>query len=365
MYTGVLIGHPLMNQCTKFLSRHKPLTHKDWLKRMQQVPEVDMDIDFYGSGPTIDALEHKMATLLGKEKALFVHKGMVGQNSALMEYAKRTGNKKIAIHPQSHIQVDESLAYAELMCLEAVYFGKEKAAIDVDDIKSLPDTLATICVELPVRRAGFKLPHWHTLTELQSFSQKHGIPLHFDGARLFESADFWKKSYSEVAALCDSVYVSLYKMLGAAAGGIIAGDEEFISSLKVWRSRFGGDMFTAFPYVLSALWGLDHYLPRVSEFNSRAYKLAEHIAEAFGPQAIPWPVQCSGFVVELPVSVNTLENHALALAEKEKIWLFDRIYNAGVNKSRFEIQVGDALDEWSDEEVICKLGQCLSRVRSV
>ena len=360
MYKGVLIGHPLMNQCSKYLSRHRPLSQRQWLERIQQVPEVDLNIDFYNAGPAIEILERKVAALLGKQKALFFHKGMVAQNSALMEYTLRAKNKKIAIHPQSHIQVDESLAYEKLMGLEVEFFGRQNAAITVQDIQSLPHSLAAICVELPVRRAGFKLPEWHTLKELQRFSNHCEIPVHFDGARILESVDYWDKSYDEVSALCDSVYVSLYKTLGAAAGGVIAGNEEFISSLSVWRSRFGGDMYTAFPYVLSALWGLEHYLPRISEFNQRALKLAQQIANAFGPATIPNPVQCSGFVVELPVSANTLEIRALSLAERENIWLFDRIYDSGGNTSRFEIQVGDALDDWDNVEVIAALAKCIS-----
>ena len=118
-------------------------------------------------------------------------------------------------------------------------------------------------------------------------------------------------------------------MLGAAAGGIIAGSEEFIESLKPWRSRFGGDMFTAFPYVLSALWGLEHYLPRISEFNQRAQNLSQLIAQNIGSEALPNPVQSCGFIVELPIDMVKLEQRALALAESERIWLFDRLYDAG------------------------------------
>ncbi|MCH2055833.1 MAG: threonine aldolase family protein [Thalassotalea sp.] len=319
---------------------------------MGEVPEANLALDFYNTGPAIDVLESKMANLLGKEKALFVQKGMVGQNSALMEYAKRSGSDKIAIHP-------ESLAYQELMGLNAIHLGKKGSAIEAADIAKLPTSIAAVCVELPTRRAGFKLPEWQTLQALKDFSVTHNIPIHFDGARLFESADYWQKSPAEVAALSDSVYVSLYKMLGAAAGGIIAGSEEFIESLKPWRSRFGGDMFTAFPYVLSALWGLEHYLPRISEFNPRAQSLSQLIAQNIGAEALPDPVQTCGFIVELQIDMVTLEQRALALAENERIWLFDRLYDAGEDKSRFEVQVGDALDHWSDTEVVAKLMQLL------
>lgn len=341
-----------MSTCKKFLTRHKPLTHRQWLKRMELSSAIDLEIDFFNSGPTIEMLERKLATLLGKEKALFVNKGMVGQHCALLHWSKLSESNKIAIHPQSHIAVDENDAYKELLGLDEVLFGKTDFSFSAADIDKLPSDLAAICIELPIRRAGFKLPSWQDLELLAHFANVQQIPLHIDGARLFEAACFWDKPYEKVASLGDSVYVSLYKTLGAAGGGVIAGDSDFIDDLKQWRSRMGGDLFTAFPYVLTALWGLDNYLPRIPEFHQRAITLSNVIANRLGSQAIPNPVQCNGFLVELAVSSNTLEQRALALAEKEKIWLFDRIFDLGPERCRFEIQVGDALDDWRDDELV-------------
>lgn len=360
MYSGLLLGHPLMSECKRFLTRHKPLTHRQWLDRIEQTKEFNLTADFFNSGPTIDALEQRMAKLLGKESALFVPKGMMGQNSALLQWASQTNRQKIAIHPQSHIHVDEELAYKELMGLDAVMFGQENQAITKTDIDALPTDLSTITIEIPTRRAGFKLPDWQDLLYLKSFSQQHQIPIHIDGARLLEASYYWEKSYKEVAAIGDSVYVSLYKTLGAAAGGIIAGDKSFIDQLIPWRTRFGGDLFTAFPYVLTALWGLENYLPRISEFHQRALSLSNLIKAKLGNDAIPNPVQCNGFIVQLPINADLLEERALSLAKERKIWLFDRIYNVGEDTSQFEIQVGDALDDWEDEELVLELLKLVS-----
>lgn len=352
MYQGVLLGHPLMATCNKFLNRHKPLTHKQWLQRIEQCAELDLDIDFYNNGPAIQLLEQKMASVLGKERALFVHKGMVGQHSVLMHWSSHSQHKKIAIHPQSHMQIDEHLAYKELLGLEAEMFGQIDQAINNKDINMLPRELSTICIELPTRRAGFKLPKWQDLIRLKQFSLANNIPLHIDGARLFEAACYYDKPYNDVAALGDSVYVSLYKTLGAAAGGIVAGDADFIEQLKPWRSRLGGDLSTVFPFVLTALWGIEHYLPRVPGFYQRALELANAISLGLGQQAIVNPVQSNGFLVELAINADTLERKALEIAKNKQIWLFDRIFESGPNSCRFELQVGDALDDWQDHEVV-------------
>ena len=350
-----LLGHPLMMECHTFVTRHKPLSHRQWLDRMSAMPEIELAIDFYGNGPLITRLEQRMAELLGKERALFVHKGMVGQLSALKQWSTLKESGTIAIHPQSHLQIDESLAYQELCALQAVMFGQADCAITPADIAALRTDLAAVSVELPTRRAGFRLPQWSTLQRLTAHCKSADIPLHIDGARLFESSCYWQKSYSDVAALADSVYVSLYKTLGAAAGGIIAAEAEFIDSLDCWINRFGATLETVFPYVLTSLWGIDHYLPRIQEFHDRAASLSGRIRQVFGDQSIPLEVQCNGFLVELPVAAKRLRDRALDCAKNENIWMFDRLFEVGENRCRFEIQVGDALDDWTDSALIQKL----------
>lgn len=356
MYNGNLFAHPLSFKCTKFVTRHKPLTHKQWLDRLSSVSDIDLTIDCFNTGPTIEKLEVVVAEMLGKERALFVHKGMVGQNAALKQWSVLQGESVIAVHPQSHIICDESDAYQALFNLEAHVFGQPNAAITASDIAQLPEKLAAIVLELPVRRAGFQLPSLELLDQVRSFASNQKIPLHIDGARLLEAAAYYQLSPAELAQYGDSVYISLYKSLGAMAGGIIAGESEFIDDLVTWRSRQGGDLFTAFPYVLSAFWGIEHYLPRINEFNERASGLAQKLKNEFGDASIPLPVQCNGFLVELPISAERLEERVLNLAQNEGIWICDRIFPQATT-SRIEIQVGDALDDWTDNALIEVLKQ--------
>lgn len=356
MYNGNLFGHPLSFQCDKFVTRHKPLSQRQWLSRLATVSAADSTIDLYSSGPAIEKLESRMAELLGKDSALFVIKGMIGQNSALKQWAKVTGSSTIAVHPNSHIVRDESDAYSALLGLDIVPFGQQGSAVTEQDIGTLPTELAALCLELPVRREGFALPELKVLKQTRAFSQQHKIPVHIDGARLFESAHHYNLSYADVAGYGDSVYVSLYKSLGAMAGGVIAGDSDFVDSLQSWRSRFGGDLFTAFPYVLSALWGLEHYLPRLVEFHQRAKHLAACFVDSFGIQSVPKAVNSNGFLIDLPIAPILFEQKVLQLAKEDKIWLCDRIFAVENNQtSRIEIQVGDALDDWQDSELVSQV----------
>lgn len=352
MNSSVYINQPLRFACDKFLIRHKPKTQRQWLQELLIMPDVDLEIDSFGSGPALELLESKMAKLLGKPRALFLHKGMIGQLCALKYHADTSGCNTIAIHPQSHIQVDELQAYHELLRLNAHFFGTLNKPFTLGDIHQLPSNLAAVCLELPTRHAGFQLPQWQDLETLNRHSKQNGYALHFDGARLFESAPYWNKSYRAITHLADSVYVSLYKSLGAMAGGIIAGDEHFIESLSPWKSRFGGDVNTVFPYVLSALWGIENYLPHIPDYCLRAKQLSQLLTEVFGQQAVPFEVQTNGFVLQLPIEKFFLDRAVLRYADKHKTWLFDKILDGPKRTSRVEIQVGNALKEWSDQEVV-------------
>lgn len=342
--------HPLKQQCTQFLSRHKPVTPAQWLQKMAQSQYSHYQTDFYGEGELVQILEARMAELLGKPRALFCHKGMVGQLSAIKYWTRQKETDHIAFQPDCHMDFDEQSAYRELLHLDARTIGSNKRPLLAEDFP-LDSEVAVISVELPHRRAGFLLPEWQTLNSLHQYCKSSSTALHFDGARLFESAPYWNKTAAEVCALCDSVYVSLYKMFGALAGGIIAAEEDTIEAIRPWKSRMGGDVHTLFPFAISAMIGLDNYLPRINEFNQQAKHLANIIRELFGNESLPFPVQTNSFVVHLPISPEALTNKALSIAEQQGIWLFDTVYETPDGKSKVEIQIGDAFAKWNDTQL--------------
>ena len=129
-------------------------------------------------------------------------------------------------------------------------------------------------LELPLRDAGFLLPTWDELVAFSGACRARGIPLHLDGARIWESAPHLAHPPREVAALADSVYVSFYKGLGGLAGAALAGPEEQVAQARLWRTRMGGTLFSLLPYAVAALRGLDTELPRMPEYHERAVVLA-------------------------------------------------------------------------------------------
>ena len=89
--------------------------------------------------------------------------------------------------------------------------------------------------ELPLRDAGYLLPSWEELSELSQACRDRGVPLHLDGARLWESQPHLGAGLAEIAALSETVYVSFYKGLGGLAGAAVAGPVEVVSAARQWR----------------------------------------------------------------------------------------------------------------------------------
>ena len=108
--------------------------------------------------------------------------------------------------------------------------------------------LGAVLLELPLRDAGYLLPSWDELVAFSQACRERGVPLHLDGARIWESAPHLGHSPAEIAALADSVYVSLYKGLGGLAGAAVAGPEDEVAQARVWRNRMGGTLFSLMPY---------------------------------------------------------------------------------------------------------------------
>lgn len=342
--------HPLKKSCTKFLSRHHPVSPKQWLVALSDSIYSQYEMDFYGQGELLQELEQRIAKLLGKQSAIFCHKGMTGQLSAIKHWTQVKNNSRIAFQPDSHIDFDEQSAWRELLNLKATYIGTNNRPLLVDDVKPMPP-VSVISLELPHRRAGFLLPQWQTLKYLSDLCKQSSIVLHFDGARLFEAAPYWQKFPAEVCSLCDSVYVSLYKMFGALAGGVIAADEETIEAIRPWKSRMAGDVYTLFPYAMSAMMGLDKYLPRITEMREKACHVASIITDILGDDALPYGVQSNSFVVHLPKTPDEITRLSLDIATRQKKWLFDAVYPAPNETTKVEIQIGDAIDLWSDTEI--------------
>ncbi len=298
----------------RYLGMHQQ-PHDHWLEVMNQSKYRKYASDRYNEGPLIDELETRIAALLGKPDAMFFNKGVTCQLAALKVHCKQ--HNQVMLHPQSHIVQDEQDAYQALMGLEGVLVGQMDQPITLEDVQSTNQGVAVLVIELPLRRAGFKLPTWQQLLQLRQWCNEHQVIMHLDGARLWESANYYGLAWASIANLFDSVYVSLYKGLGGMSGAVLAGNAEFLTQCAVWRERLGSNMWSACPALITALHGMDQNLHHISSWVNRAKEIAKALQGIEG--LIVDPPQTNGFQVKTAGNIYQLNNRLKALSTQLEI----------------------------------------------
>lgn len=348
----------LRARCSRWLNGHRPaLSMRESLLALAESPAAGLPLDVYGQGQALQALELQMAALLGKPAARFMHKGVAAQLAALKVWTARRSNLAVALHPQSHIAIDEAEAFEQLLGLRGLRVGFADTPLNVTLLEAgvrdagLP---GVVTVELPLRRGGYRLPDWSELRTISAWCRDRGVPLHFDGARLWEAAAHYERSPAEIAALADSVYVSFYKGLGGLAGCVLAGAEDFIADVDPWQTRLAGNVHTVYPFVLSALQGLRTQLPRMAGYRERARALALLLATRPGWRVAPEPPQVNAFQLHLPAAPERLREGMLQVAAEQGFWLGARATASQVLEggAMVEVVIGDAADDWADGEAL-------------
>jgi len=251
----------------------------------QAIANAEVGDDVYQDDPTVNKLEKIAAEKVGKEAALFVPSGTFGNQLAIMTHTRR-GNEVI-VGKNNHIVVHEVGASAvisgvQLRTLEivnGVMSPKDVLkAIRSDDIHE-PET-GLICVE-NAHGCGAVVP-LSILKEIKEIAENHSIPVHMDGARIFNAAVSSGVNAKEIAACCDSVMFCLSKGLAAPAGSMVAGSKEFIDRARKNRKLMGGGMRQIGILAAAGIIALEKMTDRLAEDHKNAKYLAEELSKLPG-----------------------------------------------------------------------------------
>lgn len=215
-------------------------------KEMRQaMMHAEVGDDVYQDDPTINRLEALAASITGKEKALFVTSGTMGNQLAIMSHTKR-GNE-IIIGASSHIKNYEVGAAAVLSQVSFHLINEVKGTLPKDDIlKAIRGTdihypnTGLICLE-NAHGSGVVLPLDY-MRDVYELAQASSIPVHLDGARLFNAATHLNCDVKDITQYVDSVTFCLSKGLAAPIGSILCGSKAFIERARKNRKLLGGGM---------------------------------------------------------------------------------------------------------------------------
>ncbi|HJT57055.1 MAG TPA: beta-eliminating lyase-related protein [Ktedonobacteraceae bacterium] len=339
--------------CTRFLTHHYPRTPQQILKELAETTDPALQADRYGQGEVINRFEAEVAALLGKEAAVFMPSGTMCQQIALRIWSERRGTPNVVFHPQSHLENHEQKAYERLHGLHSILVGSPDKLLTLEDLNAVVEPIGALLLELPQREIGGQLPTWEALNEMIGWAHQRNIPTHMDGARLWESQPFYKRTYAEIAGLFDTVYVSFYKILDGIAGSILAGPADVIAEARIWQRRHGGNLIHLYPFVLSAQQGLREKLSRMEAYYAKAKEIAALLAPFPQIEIVPNPPHTNMMHIFLRGEYEKLQDAALEIAKETRVKLFSWLAPTFLPAyQKFEMVVGDATLDLTNEEIV-------------
>jgi threonine aldolase len=262
--------------------------------------DAEVGDDLYGEDPTVNRLESLAASLLGKDAALYVPSGTMANQLAMHELgrpgtevlcpdrshvyrheaAAAPGNSALQLHPlwdlpdgvRTAIEgVDHHLPTPSMLVIENTYMALSGAPIDADEMK-------TLC----------------------EIAGEGGLPVHVDGARIWNAAIALGVAPSELVAPADTVMFCLSKGLSAPVGSLLCGPADVIARARVQRSRWGGGMRQAGVIAAAGIVALETMVDRLADDHERAARLAAALAERWPGSVDPSAVRTNIVCADLP-----------------------------------------------------------------
>ena len=252
--------------------------------------------DVYGEDPTVNKLEKRAAEIFGKEAALFVPTGCMG-NLICVKGWTHHGNEVIC-EERSHVNLYELASMSAIAgCMPRVAHG-EDGILTWEDIKAVirpkiyyDSQTALICLENTSNMAGGTVYPTERVNEICDHAHELGLKVHMDGARIFNAATALGDNVAAMTGKVDSVMFCLSKGLGAPVGSVVAGSKEFIEKARIHRKMFGGGMRQAGVIAAAGLIALEKSPARLHIDHENAKLLAEGIAQIPGLKINPKKVR--------------------------------------------------------------------------
>jgi len=245
---------------------------------MDSMKNAAVGDDVYGDDPTVNLLENKAAYILGKEAALFVPSGTFGNQLALLTHTAR--GDEVLLAKSCHILLHEVGASAVIAgvqlrllndCLGKFRIEELKNSYREEDIHH-PRT-GLVCME-NATSDGTVVPI-ENIKEVNAFTKLKNLPLHLDGARIFNAAIELKTDVKEIAKYFDSVMFCFSKGLCCPVGSVLVGKNEFITKARKNRKLMGGGMRQAGFLAAPCLVAIDKMIKRLEEDHQNAKYLAD------------------------------------------------------------------------------------------
>jgi threonine aldolase len=290
----------------------------------EAIARAELGDDVYGEDPTVNRLESMAASMMGKDAALLVPSGTMGNLAAMLTHCAR-GTKAI-VGSQSHTNLYEAGGASALGGIVLTSIANtEDGELDTHELARELGTPADdhfaqpslVVIENTHNRCGgapIKLSH---MAEVSTATHRRKIPLHLDGARIFNAALALETTQKEIASSADTVSFCLSKGLGCPVGSILCGSREFIARAHRTRKVLGGGMRQAGIIAAAGIVALTTMVDRLAEDHQNARALAQGLALVAGLNVRPIANRTNMVVFDVDGDADASGRFAAALKERD------------------------------------------------
>jgi len=254
-------------------------------EQLQQANNIQpIKVDRYGSGGAVDELQKRFEIITGKEKAIYMPSGTMANQLAIAVLSDE--NTKVFVQDTSHVYRDEADAAQSVFNKRLMPLAKNETYFTLDTLKQAIENLSNeevfksgigcVSIENPVRRTDERMVPVEEIKKISAYCRSNNIKLHLDGARIYMAAAWSGVSIKEYASYFDTIYISLYKYLGASGAAILCGDKTVIDKMPHLIKIHGGNMYGNWLNAAMAV----HRLEGIEERLQQAIHRSEEIFAA-------------------------------------------------------------------------------------
>ncbi len=292
---------------------------------LEAMMRAEVGDDVFGEDPTVNQLQQTIAALFGKEAALFVPSGTMG-NEVCIKVHTNPGDE-IIVDEDSHIFVYETAAPSMLSGVQMMPIPNRKGVITAQQIREvirpkvywMPKT-QLICLENTHGRSGASVFPIDEMKRIREVALENNINVHLDGARLWNASVATGIPVADYARYVDSLSVCFSKGLGAPVGSIIIGSKEFVEEARKYRKLFGGGMRQVGILAAAALFALEHNVDRLNEDHAKARTFAVGLSGLNTLKVDPDDVQTNMVILET-VNTGMSQSEVLDLLKSKSVLL--------------------------------------------
>jgi threonine aldolase len=340
---------------------------EEFITKLQQINQENPIVkDSYGRGGSVEQLIKKFCEITGKEAGIFMPTGTLANQLAISVLSGE--NTKAFVQETSHVFRDEADSAQSVFSKRLIPLATGKAYFTADELKKAVEELTqgevfksgigAVSIENPVRRNDGQFVPLNEIKKISAFCREKGYKLHLDGARIYLAAAFSGTSVTEYSSYFDTVYISLYKYLGASGGAVLCGPKVIIDKMEHLVKVHGGVVYSNWANASMALHHLNGIDDRFKRFALQADQLFTMLNKMPELKITKIENGTNISVMKLAVSVNS-KKLTDVLWEKYRIAL-----PVAKSDGMIKLTVNDSLLTRTNEQIAAAFKDAISSSRA-